>query len=245
MDIMTYGAAVKAASKMIGGSGGKNYIYKWETHDVGIGKTLSIEGMGRLIPLCNRSDLIKLQELDGNSYNNIQCFLRGVSAYINFNKSITIMNSDPNYENNVAIELLVEEEISEEKFVDLSSYYINYPNNGSAVVNDDGSLLFNARYGASWAPTVCFLCDLTDINTVEFTLSGVTNSTGEHYVGVSSTNNITGTSALLKKAEYVNQTGSQTISLDVSDLSGNQYLAVTLGGSKTDMSVLIESIKTI
>ena len=76
-------------------------------------------------------------------------------------------------------------------------------------------------------------------------MSGVTNSTGEHYVAVSSTNNITGTSFLLKKAEYANQTDSQTISLDVSDLSGNNYLAVTLGGSKTNMSVLIESIKTI
>ena len=160
-------------------------------------------------------------------------------------KSITIKNTLTDSTILVAVELLVEEKIPEEKIVDLSSYYINYPNNGSAVVNDDVSLLFNAKYGASWAPTVCFLCDLTDINTVEFTLSGVTNSTGEHYVAVSSTNNITGISSLLKKAEYANQTDSQTISLDVSDLSGNNYLAVTLGGSKSNMSVLIESIKTI
>ena len=98
-----------------GGQSGKNYIYKWQTHDVGIGKTLSIKGMGRLISLSDHYfSSIKLQELDGNSYNNIQCLSNGSggycnASYINFNKSITIMNSSKNYAIKVAVELLVEE----------------------------------------------------------------------------------------------------------------------------------------
>lgn len=97
-----------------GGQSGKNYIYKWETHIIDPKGTLSIKGMGRLISISLYSSDILLQELDGNSYNNIQCLSDGYNnysnaSYINFNKSITIKNNNDGRKIPVAIELLVEE----------------------------------------------------------------------------------------------------------------------------------------
>lgn len=141
------------------------------------------------------------------------------------------------------IDVTFEEDPLSKNTINLDNYTTTY-SDYAEVSKVGNEINFKTRQGAYYAPSILWLEDLTNYNTIQVTFTDTSKAPNidENKIGISNDNNITNKNDYLISSRYEITSSESIIEMDISGITGEKYIAVTVGGSGTQ-EVTIKKIE--